>query len=44
MCLMYIVMCVNPLQVVVLFCTLLYCAWYCSTVSLFQALDVQMHV
>ena len=41
---MYIVMCVNPLEVVVLFCTLPYSVQYCSTVSLFQALDVQVRV
>ena len=37
-CLVYIVTCVHPLQVVVLLCTLLqYCGEYSSTVSLFLA-------
>ena len=38
---MYIVMCVHPLQVVMLLWTLQYYIEYSSMVSLFQAQDVQ---
>ena len=40
MCLVYIVTCVQPLQVTVLLCTLQYSAEYNTTVS-FQAHDIQ---
>ena len=36
MCLGYIVMCVHPLEVLVLLCSLQYCIAYSSTVSFFQ--------